>query len=266
MATIRLLGRVLITGAIKAVTGMHIGGTPAGLSIGGLDSPVIRDPRTRQPYIPGSSLKGKMRSLSERSRGFDPEREEERQRIGPDVRIHICRDPAQYAECAVCPVFGVPGDLPVSGPTRLSVRDVRLSAASLEGAHTDFPFTEVKWEAAIDRLTSKALPRQIERVPAGAVFRPFEMVLSIYDLGAGAERDFGYLNTVVTAMQLLQDDALGGHGSRGSGQIQFGNIRVAVRRGRTRVPYAEDRKLRFAELLEEQPRIAEWARETLSAG
>jgi len=166
MAQIKLLGRLLISGTIEAVTGLHIGGSPAGLSIGGMDNPVIRDPRTRFPYIPGSSVKGKMRSLAERARGFDPDNRDQVQRIG-QVRIHVCQTPEAYKSCAVCQIFGLPGELKHSAPTRLTVRDAFLDPISLEGAQTDSLFTEVKWEASIDRITSAALPRQIERVPAG---------------------------------------------------------------------------------------------------
>jgi CRISPR-associated protein Csm3 len=89
------------------------------------------------------------------------------------------------------------------------------------------PYTEVKAEVAIDRLTAKATPRQVERVPAGAVFGPFELVFSFYDDDPKQDaRRFGYL---VEAMQLLEDDYLGGGGSRGSGRIAFTNLSLQVR-------------------------------------
>ncbi|MDZ4716971.1 MAG: type III-A CRISPR-associated RAMP protein Csm3, partial [Roseiflexaceae bacterium] len=178
----RLLGRLLITANLRVVTGLHIGGAAAGLNIGGLDNPVIRDARTRQPYIPGSSIKGKMRSLAERARGFNPDDPKEVQKIGP-IRIHICQDATAYSTCAVCQVFGVPGEMKHSTPTRLTVRDTFLDPHSLEYAQLDFLSTEVKWEASIDRITSAALPRQMERVPAGAVFANCELVLSLYETG-----------------------------------------------------------------------------------
>ncbi|MDZ7378437.1 MAG: type III-A CRISPR-associated RAMP protein Csm3, partial [candidate division KSB1 bacterium] len=117
-------------------------------------------------------------------------------------------------------------------PARLLVRDVSLAqnheaTERLRHAKTDLPFTEVKWEAAIDRITSAAVPRQNERVPAGAVFAPFELVYSLYDLdGAGCQGDIDRLPYVLKAMELLEDDYLGGHGSRGAGKLAFTGVTV----------------------------------------
>jgi CRISPR-associated protein Csm3 len=262
MATFRLLGRLLLQGNLRAVTGMHIGGSPAGLTIGGLDNPVIRDPKTRWPYIPGSSLKGKMRSLSERARGFDPEDRHQIQKIG-QVRIHVCQDKAAYDRCQVCQVFGLPGELGHSTPTRLTVRDAFLDRTSLEGAQMDFLFTEVKWEASIDRITSAALPRQIERVPAHALFQDVELVLSLYDVGRPADEEFALINQLFLAMQLLEDDYLGGLGSRGSGKVRFENLALALRKGSQRLPFPELADGDLAGLLAAQEDIVAWARATL---
>ena len=54
-----------ITATIEIVTGLHIGGNNDEIKIGGIDNPVIKNPLTNEPYIPGSSLKGKIRSLIE---------------------------------------------------------------------------------------------------------------------------------------------------------------------------------------------------------
>lgn len=216
---ISLYGRIFLRGAIEIATGLHIGEAPGALAIGGVDNAVIRDVLTRRPYVPGSSLKGKMRSLSERVSGV-----EQNWSIGQGVKIHVCTTRASYEHCPVCPVFGVLGQSDASSPTRLVVRDAYLddeSAARLERARTDPPFTEVKWEAAIDRVTSAATPRQVERVPAGAVFRPFEMILSVYE-----PRDTDGFRTLARAMQLLQDDYLGGLGSRGGGKVRFADLEV----------------------------------------
>jgi CRISPR-associated protein Csm3 len=257
MAMIKLLGRLLITGTIHAVTGLHIGGGAAGLAIGGLDNPVVRDPRTRRPYIPGSSLKGRMRSLAERARGFNPDDETQTQVIG-DAHIHVCKTAAAYATCPVCPVFGVPGDQDHSTPTRLVVRDVLLDPESLSGAQTDLPFTEIKWENAIDRITSAANPRQIERVPAGALFRGCELVLSFYDTGADRAREFGRIKDLVVAMQLLEDDALGAHGSRGSGKIRFEDLAVAIRRGSETLVYSDLQGGTLEDLVRVQDLLVQW--------
>lgn len=244
---VRLLGRVFIQGDIVAVTGLHIGGAAGALEIGGVDSPIIRNPLNNQPYIPGSSLRGKMRSLSERLHGSEQNFYVNRAR-GKEVMVHTCQSggapqgadeaalqawrsdfQARFNECPVCSVFGVTGDEPVPHPTSLIVRDVFLSQDStkaLDGAKTDFPYTEIKWEATIDRVTSAATPRQIERVPAGAVFEGFELVYNIYDQ-AGLE----HFSEVLKAMQLLEEDYLGGLGSRGGGKVAFRIQKIFARVG-----------------------------------
>lgn len=232
MSTHHLLARVFLTGQIQAITGLRVGGSPGALAIGGVDLPVIREGLSKRPYIPGSSLKGKMRSLFEKHENAPQNRP-----IGKGVRIHVAEGPKEYQDFKVNPIFGVPGEVKfdVPAPNRLVVRDVPLtdeSAEELRNAKTDLPFTEVKWEAAIDRVTAAATPRQIERVPAGAIFGPMEIVFSAYLPG-----DAELFWRVVEAMQLLEDDYLGGHGSRGSGKIAFRNLRLKLRHG---AQYIED--------------------------
>ncbi|MGE5617805.1 MAG: type III-A CRISPR-associated RAMP protein Csm3 [Sphingomonadaceae bacterium] len=219
---ITLLGRAFIRGSILAETGLHIGGGSGGLAIGGMDNPVVRDPLTNRPYIPGSSLRGKMRSLSERAQGLLHD-----YRIS-QVNIHACEEEESYRGCDFCHVFGVPAQS-WSSQTRLLVRDVPLeeeSARRLEEARTDLPFTEVKWEVAIDRVTSVATPRQMERVPAGAVFGPMEMSFAFYE-----PEDVRRFVLVIRAMQLLEEDYLGGQGSRGSGKVSFQGLSITCRVG-----------------------------------
>ncbi len=220
---ITLRGRAFVRGDILAQTGLHIGGGAGPLSIGGVDNPVVRDPITNRPYIPGSSLRGKMRSLAERSNGLP-----QNQSIGKDVRIHVCGTAEEYRGCDVCHIFGVPARSWCS-QTRLIVRDVPLrddSARALEEARTDLPFTEVKWEAAIDRVTSAATPRQVERVPAGAVFGPMEISFALYE-----PADTRRFSMVLRAMQLLEEDFLGGGGSRGNGKVRFQQLSIRCRPG-----------------------------------
>ncbi len=216
-----LYGRVFIECKIEAETGLHIGGAESSLSIGGVDNVVIRDPLSNQPYIPGSSLKGKMRSQMEKFHSLP-----QNQRIG-QVTIHTCQSAEEYTDCAVCHIYGLPGERGFSTSTRLVVRDVQLtkeSVAELRKAKTDLPLSEIKWEAAIDRVTSAAVPRQMERVPAGAVFGPAELVYSVYEAA-----DVARFENVVEGMQLLEDDYLGGSGSRGSGKVAFRDIQVYTR-------------------------------------
>lgn len=103
--SIQIVGKVVITGGIRLVTGLHIGGAAAGLDIGGVDNPIIRHPVTREPYIPGSSLRGKMRSLLERAMNKNLTKEiQERE---PKVRIHECERDDEYKCCPICNIFGL---------------------------------------------------------------------------------------------------------------------------------------------------------------
>ena len=227
---VELQGRLFLTFTITAVTGLHIGGSPGALSIGNVDNAVIRDPLTRQPYIPGSSLRGKMRSQMEKQYGRS-----QNNRVG-QVSIHVCAEADEYRECPVCKAFGIPGEKPYSETSRLIVRDARLTAASvaqLEAARTDLPFTEVKWEAAIDRVTSAATPRQQERVPAGAKFQG-EMVFSLYSFGERARnmRELTLFNNVIEGLELVQEDYLGGQGARGSGKVTFDDLTLTIKQNR----------------------------------
>lgn len=221
--SIRLYGRIILEGKIEALTGLHIGGSPGALAIGGVDLPVIRNAVNQEPYIPGSSLKGKMRSLWEKAQGVSCEYPVALNKAQPnkDVHIHACVTQTAYVDCPVCQIFGTLGQSGATYPTRIVVRDAPLDADSLKDVRTDMPFTEVKWEAAIDRVTSAATPRQIERVPAGAVFSPMQIVFNIYEAG-----DFERFLDVLTALQLVEDDYLGGQGSRGSGRVGFQELKL----------------------------------------
>lgn len=241
------------------VTGLHIGAAASALNIGGLDNAVVRDPLTDRPYIPGSSLRGKMRSLSEKF-----QQKEQNWSLQQGVSIHICERQDSYAACDVCRIYGiVPSDKIPFSPTRLVVRDIFLSdesAGELESAKvkTDMPYTEVKWEAVIDRVTSAAVPRQMERVPAGSVFDGFEMVYSLY-----GEEDVDILWRVIEAMLLLEDDYLGGMGSRGSGKVAFENVKVSCRSAKNGYGNQEawrEPALSLEDLWRQREALASWVR------
>ena len=202
-----------IEGKIEIVTGLHIGASNETIEIGGLDNPIIKDPlpESNAPYIPGSSLKGKMRSLIEIKEGRYVK--EGRGKGNPCD----CGSP----DCPVCPVFGVSAASKHSddlGPTRVVVRDARLSEEREERfKNGDLPM-EIKYENAINRISGQANPRPIERVPAGVTF-DFNMSFKVFE-----NDPEDYFNTVLKAMRMLEMDALGGSGSRGCGQIKFARV------------------------------------------
>lgn len=216
--SIKLLGKLFLEGVIRTETGLHIGGATTGIEIGGVDIVVIRDILTKLPYIPGSSLKGKMRSLLEKLLQKDQNKQIK------DINIHECKSADKYKDCEVCKIFGIASDMDfVTMPTRIVVRDAMLTEDSrkeLEKTETDLPFTEVKWEAVIDRVTSKAMPRQIERVPAGVEFE-FSLGYNIFE-----EEDKSLFKFVLQALELVEQDYLGGQGTRGYGQVKFTNFRL----------------------------------------
>ena len=213
-----------IIGTIRVVTGLRVGGGDAGMEIGGMDNPIIRNKATGEPYIPGSSLKGKMRSLMEW----------ECDRLHPKGETHQCSTHEEAAKCPVCRVFGVAAshsknlDDPKTfklGPTRLVVRDAVLSEKSRNDFRKGQPITEEKSENTINRITAVANPRPMERVVPGTEF-DLDMTFKIIDLGDGGTTDEkNFVDVVLKALALVEEDYLGGGGSRGSGKVQFVNLK-----------------------------------------
>lgn len=202
----RLMKKIKVTTKMNVLTGLHIGGSTEGIEIGGIDASVIKvATRKNQPYIPGSSLKGKMRSLLEQIAGAVE--------IGGNSEINK--------------MFGFTKDNTSEDSkdkeniaSKIIVRDAFLtqeSVAMLESnENLDMVYTEMKCENAIDRLNSKANPRQIERVPSGVSFN-IEFILNIWD--DDEEEDFKKL--LEKGLRALENDYLGGNGSRGCGQVKF---------------------------------------------
>lgn len=214
--TIRpILGKYIITGKIVLITGTRIGGTDTGISIGGIDNPIIRNPLNGEPYIPGSSLKGKMRSLLERLKKMP---------LGTfgsgrnAVRRHECTN----TRCEICRLFGsspkTEGEK-ANIPARIIVRDAYLTSESkeaLESMETDVPYAEWKMENSLDRITCHASPRSNERVPAGTKFS-FEIIYT-----AEEKEDINIdLKNIITALELIEDDYIGSSGTRGYGKVEF---------------------------------------------
>jgi len=217
MNSIQLSKKIIYTGTITLKTGLHIGGTNSALNIGGPDKFVVRNPINNIPYIPGSSLKGKMRSLVEIANGCCT--------ITNRGEAKASEDPKSKSGY----LFGTAGkDDDKKRASRLIVRDAELitdgKAYGLnEGdifSNTDLPYTESKTEVSIDRVTAKANPRTFERVPAGAKFK-LNMVLNIFE----GEDEEQLKSTLQQAIKLLQDDYLGGNGSRGYGQVLFEDLK-----------------------------------------
>jgi len=208
-----------LAGRIRLETGLHIGAGDAEMHIGGTDNPVIRHPITRRPYIPGSSLKGKMRSLLEWKTGAvkpQPLDLADYERLGKRADI-----------AAILKLFGVSGGEKLTeeqareiGPTRLSFWDCTLRedwAGPLEELNQ--PLTEVKSENRIDRIRGVAEhPRNTERVPAGAEF-DFRLSIRILD-------GENLLDTIKCGLRLIEFDSLGGSGSRGYGKVKFLDLRL----------------------------------------
>lgn len=210
----KFIGNLIIKGKIECLTGLHIGGSKDKMEIGGVDSPVLRNPETLLPYIPGSSLKGKLRALLEYGLGVVDEKGD----VSKDIQIvrifGAAADDSKNAK-----------DSKVKGPTRLIVRDLQPTEKTVgkwKKMDSELLYTEYKSENTINRITSAANPRFIERVVAGSEFS-FEMVFGIYqsdekDTQAEIQKD---LNNLLKAMRLLESSTLGKSGSRGYGQIAF---------------------------------------------
>lgn len=223
MAQPRLLEVWIVTGKIVVETGLRIGAAQETMEISGLDNPIIRNPANAEPYIPGSSLKGRMRSLAEWYFGEVPREGDVTKPLIPSDTAHVfgrpARDPDREKDPAVIAAYQ-------SGPTRLIVRDCPLSEEWRQRFRAGAPLTEVKTENSINRLTSMANPRPMERVLPDVSF-DMELVYRIFDVdGDGGKRDRELFDKVVlTALALVQADALGSCGSRGCGKVRFENLK-----------------------------------------
>ncbi|NJL92126.1 MAG: type III-A CRISPR-associated RAMP protein Csm3 [Coleofasciculaceae cyanobacterium SM2_1_6] len=262
-----LLGKLILSSKLRVVTGLHIGSGGENLDIGGLDKAVMRNPLDKHPYLPGSSIKGKMRSILERFLNKPANRPGGSGTFryeSDDLVTGYSLNEIEFIganTCEVSRVFGSTGTncwlpeaivqqpdqglerlgndekifkgvkhLKVKGrnsPARLIVRDCHLaqeSAERLKSIDTGLYMTEWKFENGIDRITAAANPRQLERVPAGAEFE-FELVYTVENPDQVVED----LKNIAIALAILEDDALGGHGSRGYGKIAFENFKLYYR-------------------------------------
>jgi len=209
----------IIKGEILCVTGLHIGGAKESIEIGGIDNIVMRDSISKLPYIPGSSIKGKMRSLMELNNA-------EASSNIKQSKGKVCN----CGKCLPCNIFGTSADdvsdEQLQGPTRIIVRDSFPSPETInKWAESEEVVSgaEVKYENTLNRITSAAVPRNQERVPKDSRFN-FEIIFSVYE-----DDNPKNLNGVFESMLLLQDSYLGGSGTRGYGKIKFENISLIKR-------------------------------------
>ena len=214
-----------LEGTITLKSGLHIGSGDMEMHIGGTDSPVIKHPHTLEPYIPGSSLKGKVRSLLEMESGLMPFTRGDVIKGKNLQSREVASNPelAKKGE-AILKIFGSSGDDREEesgyGPTRVAFADCYLTEeCRREAREKRWLLTEEKSENTIDRISgtvTKAGPRFIERVPAGL---KFGFIITFKVLDEGDEELFE--TVLLKGLKLLEMDTLGGSGSRGYGRIEF---------------------------------------------
>ena len=196
--------KIKISGKIKVMTGMHIGGSSA---FSAVDSPVIRDKQSDLPIIPGSTLKGKMRTLM--AKGFSE---------SASAKIGYHDDDPEI----VLRLFGnIKNGKNEHKNSRLLFSDMILSNMDELKQMDIHSATEVKFENSINRLTAVANPRQIERVIRGSEF-DLDIIYNVED-ETQIKEDF---QAIKDGLTLLEYDYLGGSGSRGYGKVKFEDLKA----------------------------------------
>ena len=199
-----MFAKIEITGILEVVTGMHIGGSSAFSAIGAVDSPVVKDMVSGSPIIPGSSLKGKMRTL-----------------LAKRYNTVFAATPDDDADCLTS-LFGTAKKNCVK-TSRALFSDMILENWDELKKQGLTSRTEVKFENSIKRTTAVANPRQIERVVRGSKF-PLSIAYEFLD-DETAKKDFEILKE---GFRLLEYDYLGGNGSRGYGKVKFRDLQAEV--------------------------------------
>jgi len=198
-----MLKKIEITGEIEVVTGMHIGGSSAFAAIGAVDSPIIRDVTLNLPMIPGSSLKGKIRTLLAKKYNMEvcnPDNDDER-----ITRLFGCAKKGAVKRSRI--IFS---DMILANNDKLSNKGIQNGI-------------EIKSENTINRATAVANPRQIERAVRGSVFN-MDLIYEVED----DEQLIEDMKTLGEGFRLLQYDYLGGNGSRGYGKVKFNDLLAEV--------------------------------------
>lgn len=205
----KLLKKIQIKKVMTLMSGLHIGGSKENVQIGGVDNNIVRiSTMDNQPYVPGSSIKGKMRCLLEQTEGAS--------QIG--------------ASPAVNRLFGITENKSLGTtdmPSRLIVRDAYLtkeSVVALKLADLPMPYSEIKSENSIKRVEGKAEnPRFTERIPAGVSFN-VEFIINVWD----TDNEDSLVELFERGLRLIENDYIGGSGSRGYGQVKFYDLENKV--------------------------------------
>lgn len=203
----KLISKTIIRTQMTLLSGLHIGDSKETTEIGGIDSPVVRRKDNREPYIPGSSLKGKIRCLLEQIDGAS--------KVGNSEKVNK--------------VFGIASkEKTISSrvifrDSYFAKEDVDYADSNIfrilkEGEFTDMPFTEMKVENTIDRISGKASDggiRNIERIPAGVKFN-IEVLINNFE-----DENVGSKELLIEGFRALNNDYLGGSGTRGYGHVKI---------------------------------------------
>ena len=233
---IKLQKIVELKGTLILESNLHIGSGNLEMHIGGTDNPIIKHPHTQEPYIPGSSIKGKIRSLLELKTGVAAKSYNNNPNGGgiADINIYVNDDDSDTA--AILKIFGFSGSEKIGnsdkaqkakalGPTRASFADCYLNKEwKQEAIENLWPLSIEKQETAIDRIAGTAKKgslRQTEMVPAGAKF-DFRVTFKVFE-----DSDIKLLEMLKEGIDLMQKDAIGGYGSRGYGRIRIENLHEA---------------------------------------
>ena len=191
-----MLNKIRINGEIELLTGLHIGTGGEFAAIGAADSPVIKDVITNESIIPGSSLKGKLRSM-----------------LG--ARYSIKNANGADDDCdEIKRLFGS-----VDKPSRLIFSDMTISNKDELKSLIVYTTTETKFENNINRLSGVANPRQIERTIRGCKYS-MDIIYNLKEEDEALED----MKMLAEGFKLLEFDYLGGHGSRGYGKVKFNNL------------------------------------------
>lgn len=237
------LNNFIITGQLECVTGLHIGESLDTIDIGGSDNPLVRKSTNNLPYIPGSSLKGKLRMLLELA-----DKESSKSVIENKGTVSKSGLAAQ--------LFGVSGNeekLAKDGLYyKVIVRDSFPSEETIENWEDNPSLlngSELKYENTLNRLTSEAKPRNIERVPPESSFN-FEIIVNISSKEEAKKCNKEDVLPILQSMKLLEDDYLGGSGSRGFGKVLFKDITITQRSVDYYIENEEENTLATGSLLE----------------